>query len=160
MTKLIIEVDRREYCTRDPDAGDEWDAGDSAADIRVVAASIANRYYDIKTEQDIQPGDKVYVVWVNYDTGSTFGRACNQFYLCDVFTDPREAEFLRHEILVNSKKANKFGGPNERRDLHISYYNNEKAKELYTGTWKGYFESFNYADITEVMVRNEDKSSS
>ena len=141
MTKLQINHSRHEYVTREPDPEDGWDHGNTAATIQVYGASLAGRWYDIESDFDVKVGDTLYLVWVDYDTGSTFGRACNQVEFVDVFRSEKEASALRDSILKGDIK-----------DYSVKYINDGKEKS-HDVEWVGYFEGLNNAHVDEFVVK-------
>jgi hypothetical protein len=59
------------------------------------SARITTTHPDVVTKLPLKPGDEVYVVWVEWDTGDSFGRAeCESTETIGVFYDLAAAEEL------------------------------------------------------------------
>lgn len=72
--KLYLSYDSETHTTRDADPDDPWDAGDETGDFWVTGVSLTPGMRDLyETDEDIKVGDPVWVVYVSYDSGSTFG---------------------------------------------------------------------------------------
>ena len=88
-------------------------------------------YEEIDVPFEVKKGDTVYVVYVRYKTGGTFGRILGAWVIVGVFNSLDEAAALERSI-------------NDR-----SY---EKRKGIYV-PWRGYFERFESCDIEYMTVK-------
>lgn len=60
---------------RSPDSNDSWDRGDDGGDYTVTGVSLSPGARDyFESPEDIKEGDTVYVTYVVYGDGDTFGR--------------------------------------------------------------------------------------
>lgn len=143
MSFFKVIVDIREYYTREPD-DDEWDNGETAADISIQGVEFAERYFDVALPQEYIPGP-LYLLHANYDTGNSFGRQRNRFEAVDIFQDrARAEEALR--ALTNSEEDN------------ASYVRDNGTTIQYSCPWHGYFECLNYLEVEEVRILGHDNS--
>ena len=73
-TELYIDYHSTTTEVRAPDPDDPWDNGDTTGDYEVVGVRLTQGYRDkFTSDEEIVEGDVVHVVYVAYDSGSTFG---------------------------------------------------------------------------------------
>ena len=73
-TELYLDYESSSTEIRSPDPNDKWDAGDSTGDYWVTGVTLEKGWRDFfVSEEDISVGDTVHVVYIAYDSGSTFG---------------------------------------------------------------------------------------
>ena len=152
MTVVRVVAETRSWQTRQRDESDSWDRGDTAGEVDNVFAEIVpeagdNRYYShdlIKEfEVEVKPGDTVYAVVVDYESGDTFGRSGGYAQVMDVFLTMPEAEGLYRECvshMENYKQTRIYGGL-------------EYGGQNYYVAWVGYFESVNDIEVWALTVR-------
>lgn len=143
MSFFKVIVDIREYYTREPEE-DEWDNGETAADISIQGVEFAERYFDVALPQEYVPGP-LYLLYANFDTGDSFGRQRNKFEAVDIFQDRARAEAAQR-ALTNSEEGN------------ASYVRDDGSTIQYSCPWHGYFESLNYLELEEVAILGHDNS--
>lgn len=139
----------------DYDSTDDWDRPNTSLYVSNWFAKVAHKdtgnpygYYHSTFEvEDVNAGDTVHIVYVEYDTGDTFGRDSGQVIILDVFRDFTKAQDLVNRIYGDSKSNREFSFDNDGNYIEVN------GKSYYTGTWKGYFESFTSCNIETVMVR-------
>ena len=106
-------------------------------------------YADITSELDIKPGEEIYVVWVTYDTGDSFGYASQgSSASVAVFKDFEAAEdFKKH---IESEKYT----PDQDKEYY--YQNVYEALDGQTvhfyASWVGYFERLAQVNIEHTRV--------
>lgn len=101
-----------------------------------------SRYESIDVDFTPKIGDELYVVVVNYDTGDSFGRAYGRISIVDVFDDQEKANAFARYITDDAKRnSKKYSFEFLGREVHAC--------------WKGYFESFNYADVYPLSIRSK-----
>lgn len=81
----------------------------------------------INTPFEVKEGDWVHLVWVRYETGSTFGRSLGRWYIIGVYQTADEANDIKESIDSDSYKGYK--------------------------PWVGYFERFESCETQEFRVR-------
>jgi len=117
---------------------------------RYFGARITNEgYSDVSLfpgETEVKPGDDIYIVYVSYDSGDSFGRENGCRTHLWAFSNSAKAyrlvEAIRKDAAANPN-FNYEGKPLEFEGVPIN-----------TNEWKGYFEHFNYADVEAVVVKN------
>jgi len=88
----------------------------------------------------VQIGQVVFPVLVGYGTGDTFGRSEGNVEIVAVFSDPEKATRLRDAIIADESVRNG------------SQFDFE-GQTVYTYSWKGYFESFEWCRVETELVR-------
>ena len=74
MTKLYCSYETESHQVRPPDPEDSWDNGDYTGDYWVTGVHLTGGMRDAyESEEEVEVGDTVHVVYVAYDTSSTFG---------------------------------------------------------------------------------------
>lgn len=136
---------------------DIWDRDDTATDhsIRGIEVVDDSSYYDLTVSFKVSPGEQYYLVYVNYDTGDSFGRDEGRVEWIDLFKSAELADDLAKKIAEDKRQYPNFFSNNEEgtwsHQLTYTLDNGEEAS-LYTATWKGYFEHFNYVEVVPVSV--------
>jgi hypothetical protein len=138
--RILINTEVSRVETRAPDPGDKWDAGDTQGQVDNVTATLTNmpegdNYDSLVRELPVSPGEKVWAVVVDYESGSTFGRDGGYAQVLDVFTEEWKAHALRQAAL-NVDKG--FTLEHDGKSYHVS--------------WRGYFETLQSIDVWELTV--------
>lgn len=144
MSFFKVIVDIREYYTREPEE-DEWDNGETAADISIQGVEFAERYFDLALPTEYDASKPLFILYANYDTGDSFGRQCNKFEAVDIFQDRARAEAAQR-ALTDSPEGN------------ASYVRDNGTTIQYSCPWHGYFECLNYLEVEEVRILGHDNS--
>lgn len=144
MTMLRAVAVGCEYVTQEADPADSWDRDDTAFALEDIHVSLspegAKQYgmYDRDFEvENIGPGDKVHVVYVQYTTGDTFGQQEGAITFMDIFP---EADEKKAQVLATALAECKGW------DLEVGGRN-------YYIPFNGYFESLEGVGVTPVIVR-------
>lgn len=146
MTKIVVSAETKSWTTRDPDPTDEWDNGDSAGLVtNVIAYTVPelNAHYGSScgVELDgVEPGDTVYAIVADYESGCTFGRSGGHAQVAAVFATPEEAEALLRAINDRDPATERYGITFNGVEYHFD--------------WVGYFDSLNDLSIWDVVVRS------
>lgn len=148
MTNLSIDVDVERFIISEPDPNDSWDYGQSGMNVTVLGASIVEDdrgYKVLNTKDHFAPGDIGYVLWVHYDTGSTFGS---------------EQVYQIVAVLKDKDFAYKYKSYIE-KDYKTVYQSFDFRREFegyhFYADWKGYFEHLNSVNVTEVMIEDNNE---
>lgn len=96
-------------------------------------------------ESEVEAGDEVYVVYVSYNTGDSFGREDGCRTHLWAFSDRKRAYRLAEELAKDA-------------DAKPDYDFDHKPLEfegvpISTNEWKGYFETFICADVEHLIVK-------
>jgi hypothetical protein len=149
VTKILISAETESHVTRARDPNDSWDQGDTAGSVTNVWACVetekeTQRWFGESTvvELPVKPGDVIFAVVADYESGSTFGRSGGHAAILDAFLTRDEAEQLARAAAV-AKTA----------DWYFSFGGRE-----YYRTWEGYFERLQSLDVWEIQVRGEYQS--
>lgn len=141
--RILIDTETRTWTNRERDESDEWDNGDTGSEVSNVTARLTDRdvtdYSDdsIVRELPVGPGDTVYAVVADYESGSTFGRNGGYASVLDVFTTEIEAAAL---ALAAAQE------PGD--DRYAFTYNGE----TYYRSWEGYFDRLQSMDVWVLVV--------
>lgn len=151
MTKVYVGYESSTHYS-DYDSDDPWDRPDTQNTVYGWFATVGhddnkgNTYNFHSADFDIdniEPGIILHIVYVDYDTGDTFGHDSGQICILDAFTDFKKADKLVKAISGDYKNDPEYSSTG---------YITVSGKEYYTGAWKGYFESMNYCSIETVMI--------
>lgn len=138
-----VRVSVETWVSREPDPEDRWDQGDehgtvTGVEVRYIPGNEAKEtFLGSQFNVDAQPGDVVFVVLADYESGNTFGRSGGQYQLLDVFTDVKDAYAL-------AKAA---------QDVEHGDFNLIHAGKEYYVSWTGYFESLQAIRVMTALVQ-------
>lgn len=136
--KIKINYDRHEYLTREACPEDDWDRGDTAADIS-IHGEVADGYHDIDAPFDVEPEVVYYLVWANYNTGDSFGSDHNRVEFIDLFKTKELAE----DCADIARAAGRYN----------YIFTRENGRSCTQSIpWNGYFESLNSIEVKEVEL--------
>lgn len=150
---MKFELDMRDYGGRDvneygEDVFDyEWSEHHSYdyQGVRIVKEG----YSDVDLfpgETEVEPGDEIFVVYVSYDSGDSFGREYGRRVHLWAFSDRKRAYRLAEAITEDAR---------EKPDYDFDHNPLEfEGVPISVNEWKGYFESFICADVERLIVRN------
>lgn len=72
--ELYCDYDEESWCERERYDDDPWDNGDYAGRWWVTGVSLSPGFREgVETADDVKVDDKVWIVYVSYNSGSTFG---------------------------------------------------------------------------------------
>ncbi len=112
------------------------------------ATVVTEGYSDVDLfpgEAEVRRGDDIYVVYVAYNTGDSFGRSQGYRVHLWAFSDRDRARSL-----VKLLEADAVANPDYDFDHKPVEF---EGVPISTNDWKGYFEQFIAADIETVTVR-------
>jgi hypothetical protein len=103
----------------------------------------ANEFYDVVTTFGANRGDKLYLVWLTYSEGDSFGRETGKVEYLALYENIADA------ILVTREFRRKFNGKQHFVDIKLtSGYNERINTEFLTE----YFTNFEDIDYKELIV--------
>jgi len=129
---------------------DKWDRADTYTSHDIRGFVINEKYNDLllgfKLEKDID----YYLVYVVYSTGDSFGHDSGYgIEYIDMYKTYEEATKVQ-KALENESPEFKYGvGENM---IQIKNHMGQDY-DLYTGAWKGYFESVDNIDIATIRLQ-------
>ena len=119
-------------------------------DHNLVSASISNdKYWDVALfPSEVEPtrGQDIYVVYVLYSSGDSFGHSSGNLVYIWAFTDPKKAYELSDLILTDYAKQPDFSF--DKNGNEFTFY----GQTIYCGTWKGYFERLQEVEVAKLCV--------
>jgi hypothetical protein len=102
---------------------------------------------DIVSEHDFAQGEEVYVVWVEYSSGDSFGWANYKgAEAVGILKDYESAKELSDWIYNN--------GPSSSNDKYKDAFTTSRGEtlEVYVGAWTGYFERLETVNIEHTVI--------
>jgi hypothetical protein len=148
--KIIDEVWTE--VTREAPEDSEWDRDDTYQHHYIKGFEVVEdgSYYDFQTSLKEVAFDKPYfLVYVNYDTGDSFGRDEGRIEFVDLFESNKLARILI-EKLEEDAEIDSLKSTNR---VYYKVDSGEK-RECSTWAWKGYFEHVNEISF-EVVWRKQ-----
>lgn len=147
-----IKIDIRSYdeVIREGNPDDKWDRDDTRSEHTI------NGFEEVGEKEGwdfVWPDDeipvKIYIVYVLYDTGDSFGRSENNIELIGLYKDIADAEAVGDAIESDYKEYDEDRGHNY-EPLAILLPVKQTIENVSTSTWKGYFEHFNSVEVRRI----------
>jgi len=150
---LAVEIINNQYTsdTSEPDPEDRWDRASTETSHNVTGFRLNEKHQDILLSYTPEKERDYYLVCVVYSTGDSFGHDSGWgIEYIDLYKTREEAEKVARVIETESELGFSFkeGG-------NIVKIKNHKGQEygLYTGAWKGYFESLDGVSVIPVQLQ-------
>ena len=137
MTTLHIESRNFANCSRSEEQYGEWYDENN---IQYLECSITDSKYGSPIDFNVEVGDTVYYVYVDYNTGDSFGHASNCHCEIGIYKTVEEANKVAKIIINDAEKDN-----HEPLDIGAE-------RPISTWEWKGYFETFNSCNVEPLVV--------
>jgi hypothetical protein len=150
-----VSILRREYeeVTREHDPEDEWDADDFYHIHEIEAFEVDPSGMGDFTVSEFPTGTW-HLVCVFYSTGDSFHCEENCLSMVAFVKNKIDAEIIVNAINDDYNQYVKKGEwKYEPLKVHLPVSNIDT--EIYSGTWKGYFESLNSVDIKELNTQEK-----
>ena len=144
--ELFVQYD--EICTHSYRSPEQWGDWSEEYDfnVRGVSLSSRDRWNEEKfnLDIDVKAGEPVFVLYMTYSTGDTFGRATGRGEVLWVFKDPDTAK----EALRIWKEEN------DKRDPEYSVkFEDDVGRVIQlSNPASGYFENLGYLDLQTFLV--------
>ena len=153
-TNLYVKYSSDTYTTREANADDEWDRGNTASnyDLEYISLAAESAYSTVTYPGEVKVGEKIYLLYAVYSTGDSFGHdkdACIE--LISVHKNLDIARFNYETIKNNTDES--YGV-----QIELSQDNGQTWKM--SPPWNGYLESLSYLKIAGFTVRGSDFSGS
>ena len=140
------------YCTHseyEPEQFGSWYESYDNTFSHVSPSNGITDYPDVTSILQVKPGDKVFVVWLEYSSGDSFGHADRKYIETPaIFNNHEDAENLKK--LIEDKKED-LDWRNENAN-HVLYNSNDGQKLNFYASWTGYFDSLDNVYIEEVTM--------
>lgn len=157
MTKIYYSFDSYSHVTRHSDPDERWDADDTSTTWRAPDKVSLEKQRDSWREEtddlpwDVKPGDIVFMVWVQYSTGNSFGRSDGEYHeVVGWYQNAEDAYKCRDAIDGDARKPYEYGQDGNK--VGVPTFDGKGTRPLYTGSWKGYFESLDHVSIETLRV--------
>lgn len=145
---MDLFVQYNEHCTHSEREDVDYGSWSESYDFRVTGVSLTSRerYGEEKLGclVDVKAGEPVFVLYMTYDTGDTFGRATGRGEIIWVFKDAG---------LAMAAKA-KWEAENEKRDPEFSIeFEADGGIDVRQGNpAAGYFENMGFIEVATFLV--------
>ena len=146
MTEVFVQYS--EVCTHSEREDVEWGSWSEDWDfsVRSVSTSSRDRYNEEKftLDIDVKAGDHVFVLYMVYSTGDTFGRASGKGEVLWVFKD---ADTAREALRLWKEE-------NDKRDPEYSVkFEDDTGRVIQlSNPGSGYFENVSYIELETFLV--------
>lgn len=138
--KYYVRIERStsETVVRHRGSG-EWDADDIRQDHQIHGFSVVGEKesWDFILDTDPKSGS-LYLVCGFYDTGDSFHRSYNHLSLVSLQTNLEDAKAVLKAAEEDYRK-----NKDDFKPIHVKLPVADRTEEVYTSTWKGYFECLN-----------------
>jgi hypothetical protein len=114
-----------------------------------IRRATTNQFGAVFSPIDFKQGDDVFVLWLEWDSGDSFGWATNQYVdTVAIFDNEKDAYALENLIRKDAKEGFK-GTPLK--------YNSHDGQELsiYTSSWTGYFDRLSNVHVEHTVMGKE-----
>lgn len=124
---IKFDVVENRWSTGGYDPEDSWSRDSTDGTVSILSAVKVKDYeYDtLCTENSIEVGDVVYLVWAQYSTGDSFGQDGGQYELLEIC--------MSREAATERKK----------------YY---EGVTDFSVPWSGYFENLDFVEVQSFIV--------
>jgi hypothetical protein len=166
MGKVEVIKNCTEFVTRERNAQDSWDRGDTSTDWTIHGIKSSRASYDLIVPFDVKFGKRYHLLYAIYSTGDSFGhneRAC--FEAIGVYEDTAESLAMAFEnkrrieghYYVYGRSAQFLPDPPSVEDypeqFSITLLNSKGEEFKMHVPWCGYFESLEELEIKEVVCQ-------
>lgn len=145
-----IHIERSEHSTVTREGQGEWDNDDLdfRHDIHGFSVVEKENYWDFVMTENPK-GKTLELVYVLYSTGDSFHHEENRISLVGLYETYQDAKFVMDFIESDYRefmKKDNYDHKPSKLVLPVS----GKTEDIYTGTWKGYFERLTEVNIESV----------
>jgi hypothetical protein len=157
LSKFYVKIDRteREYITRERDHTDEWDADDIAWENTIRGFEVVDKHggWDFVLNEN-PTGKTYYLVYALYSTGDTFHHEEHRLCLVSMFAHMEDAKAVLKAIEKDYNSYDRYAAWNQVKPLSVVLPKDGRTENIYTGTWKGYFERLEQVCIESIGSGN------
>lgn len=157
MTKIAYDFDCYSHSTGGYDPEDSWSrdststtwSAPTSCKIVTDTARYGSEYDEVP--DTVKPGDTIYMVWVQWSSGDSFGQDDGANHEVIGFYQTAElAEQARKAVDDECRTGYSFEQGGNR--VLVPLFDGSGTREQYTGSWKGYFESLDHVDVQAMIV--------
>lgn len=155
MTKIYYTFDSTSYVTRHSDPDERWDADDTSTTWRAPDKISLSKpdTWNFETDDlpwEVKAGDTIFMVWLQYSTGNSFGRNDGEYHEVVGWYQNVDDAIKCQTAIENEDPNYRFeeGG----NTIQVPTFDGQATRKLYTGSWKGYFESLDDVQVETVRV--------
>lgn len=143
-----ILYDHRKTVTRDRDPNDSWSADDIEHSYSINGFEVVqNGSWDFVLTK--KPTGLWYLICAYYSTGDSFHHEDGKLSLVSFVKAKQDAEAIIRVIQTDYEKFRKTD-KYEYSPLKVNLPIAGCTEEIYSGTWKGYFERLSYVEATAI----------
>lgn len=154
------KVEINQYCTHSEYSNEQFGSWSVSYDntFQHIRKKKGNEEYpDIVSSIDFAPGDQVYVVWLEYSTGDSFGHSYRgRVEPIAVFNNYKDAESLKKLIEKPEFKENDLD-----KGIYIQLITFEsldgQTLDIGASPWTGYFETLEEVHIEPTTMHHASK---
>lgn len=118
----------------------------------VKSVQLETKYPDIASSHEFQPNEVAFLVWVEYSTGDSFGRAhCGSVESIGLFKD----EAVANELVAKLNAKHELSDEDKHKFKHTT--SDGQTFEYTWVPWSGYFETLEGVYCEPVVIRKECK---
>ena len=143
---MELHIQYNSYCVDSKDADEPFGEWYSEYDFSIKGASLtASERYDNETfnvDSDVKAGDPVFVLYMTYSSGDSFGSSEGEGEVLWAFKDAT--------LAAAARSAWKKGGDEKAQSIEFEIDGGRKIK-LSNPAW-GYFENMSSVDLVTVLV--------
>ena len=123
--------------------GEQWGEWHASYDFSIEGVSLtapSHHEYEKLGLENVKPGDVVYVFWMTYSTGDSFGHATGQGEVLWVFKDPNLALAAKQKFMQD-------------KEQYLIEINTDDGKTFtLSNPASGYFENLGELEISTFLV--------
>lgn len=143
---MELFVQYHEICNHSYHSGEQWGDWSESYDfsVRSVSATSRETYNEerFNVPFDVTPGDPVFVLWMTYDTGDSFGRATGKGEVIWVFKDPTVA-YIAYQ---------KWQDVCAKKEYSVTFKVENDVEVQLSNPASGYFENAGYVSLDSYLV--------
>lgn len=143
MNTILIKILKDEDSEVTREGKGEWSGDDIAWSIIIRGFMLSEEQYDYDFIMPAPDKEEYYLVYARYSTGSSFHHETGKVCLVSLMEHFDDAKAIVDAIDNDVKTEN-------RQPLKVKLPVLGKVEDVYTGTWKGYFESLESVEIETV----------
>ncbi len=128
----------------------EW-SSETNHNIKGAVKVKENEYFDLEVSDDLL-NKNVYLLYILYGSGDSFGESSGNIEYIDVFKSKDKAEEVQRIIEEDYKVKPDYTFEPGSMDLFYTKDNGNKAK-IPTSVYKGYFENLESVNVEKISIK-------